>query len=25
ANPQLAAWYFEVSQRPSMIATMPKV
>ena len=25
ANPQLAAWYFEASQRPSMIATMPKV
>ncbi|MGE8189102.1 glutathione S-transferase [Pseudomonas sp. NPDC086278] len=25
ANPQLAAWYFEVSQRPSMVATMPKV
>ena len=25
ANPQLANWYFEVSQRPSMIATMPKV
>jgi glutathione S-transferase len=25
ANPQLAAWYFEVSQRPSMLATMPKV
>ncbi|WP_130905991.1 MULTISPECIES: glutathione S-transferase [unclassified Pseudomonas] len=25
ANPQLAAWYFEVSQRPSMIATMPKI
>jgi glutathione S-transferase len=24
-NPQLAAWYFEVSQRPSMLATMPKV
>ncbi|WP_085636889.1 MULTISPECIES: glutathione S-transferase family protein [unclassified Pseudomonas] len=24
ANPQLANWYFEVSQRPSMIATMPK-
>ncbi len=24
-NPQLATWYFEVSQRPSMIATMPKV
>jgi glutathione S-transferase len=24
ANPQLAAWFFEVSQRPSMIATMPK-
>ncbi|MCO8313197.1 glutathione S-transferase [Pseudomonas mandelii] len=25
ANPKLADWYFEVSQRPSMIATMPKV
>ncbi|WP_460140776.1 glutathione S-transferase [Pseudomonas sp. S2_E01] len=25
ANPQLAAWFFEVSQRPSMLATMPKV
>ena len=25
SNPQLAAWYFEVSQRPSMLATMPKV
>jgi glutathione S-transferase len=25
ANPQLAAWYLEVSQRPSMVATMPKV
>jgi len=25
ANPQLANWFFEVSQRPSMIATMPKV
>ena len=25
ANPQLASWFFEVSQRPSMIATMPKV
>jgi glutathione S-transferase len=25
ANPQLANWYFEVSQRPSMIATQPKV
>ena len=25
ANPLLAAWYFEVSQRPSMLATMPKV
>jgi len=25
ANPQLATWYFEVSQRPSMLATMPKV
>ncbi|MDR9750668.1 glutathione S-transferase family protein [Pseudomonas sp. SZMC_28357] len=25
ANPQLAAWYFEVSQRPSMLATMPKL
>ncbi|APC17182.1 glutathione S-transferase [Pseudomonas frederiksbergensis] len=25
ANPQLAAWYFEVSQRASMLATMPKV
>ncbi|MFJ2323015.1 glutathione S-transferase [Pseudomonas sp. NPDC087817] len=25
ANPQLANWYFEVSQRSSMIATMPKV
>lgn len=24
ANPQLANWFFEVSQRPSMIATMPK-
>jgi glutathione S-transferase len=24
-NPQLAAWYFEVSQRPSMVATMPKL
>lgn len=24
-HPQLAAWYFEVSQRPSMLATMPKV
>ncbi|MGF6167981.1 glutathione S-transferase [Pseudomonas moraviensis] len=24
ANPQLANWYFEVSQRPSMLATMPK-
>ena len=24
ANPQLASWFFEVSQRPSMIATMPK-
>ncbi len=24
-NPKLADWYFEVSQRPSMIATMPKV
>jgi glutathione S-transferase len=24
-NPKLAEWYFEVSQRPSMIATMPKV
>jgi glutathione S-transferase len=24
ANPQLANWYFEVSQRPSMVATMPK-
>ena len=23
-NPKLAEWYFEVSQRPSMIATMPK-
>ncbi|WP_347902389.1 glutathione S-transferase [Pseudomonas purpurea] len=25
ANPQLAGWYFEVSQRPSMLATIPKV
>ncbi|WP_285419270.1 glutathione S-transferase [Pseudomonas sp. efr-133-TYG-5] len=25
ANPRLANWYFEVSQRPSMIATQPKV
>jgi glutathione S-transferase len=25
ANPQLAGWYFEVSQRASMLATMPKV
>jgi len=25
ANPQLANWYFAVSQRPSMIATQPKV
>lgn len=25
AQPQLAAWYFEVSQRPSMLATVPKV
>ena len=24
-QPQLAAWYFEVSQRPSMLATVPKV
>ena len=24
ANPPLAIWYFEVSQRPSMVATMPK-
>ncbi len=24
ANPQLAAWYFEVSQRASMLATMQK-
>jgi glutathione S-transferase len=24
ANPQLANWFFEVSQRPSMVATMPK-
>ncbi|QXI16230.1 glutathione S-transferase [Pseudomonas hamedanensis] len=24
ANPQLTNWYFEVSQRPSMVATMPK-
>jgi len=24
ANPQLANWYFEVSQRPSMVATLPK-
>jgi glutathione S-transferase len=24
ANSQLANWYFEVSQRPSMVATMPK-
>jgi glutathione S-transferase len=24
-NPKLANWYFEVSQRPSMLATMPKV
>jgi glutathione S-transferase len=24
-NPKLAAWYFEVSQRASMLATMPKV
>jgi len=24
ANPQLANWYFDVSQRPSMVATMPK-
>jgi glutathione S-transferase len=24
-NPQLANWYFEVSQRASMLATMPKV
>lgn len=24
ANPQLAAWFFEVSQRPSMLVTMPK-
>ena len=24
-QPQLAAWYFEVSQRPSMVATVPKV
>jgi len=24
ANPQLGNWYFEVSQRPSMVATMPK-
>jgi len=24
-NPKLADWYFEVSQRPSMVATMPKV
>ncbi|TDK56967.1 glutathione S-transferase [Pseudomonas moraviensis] len=24
ANPRLANWYFEVSQRPSMVATMPK-
>src|SRR5471032_1739446 len=25
ANPQLAAWFFEVSQRASMLATLPKV
>ena len=25
AQPQLAAWYFDVSQRPSMLATVPKV
>jgi glutathione S-transferase len=25
ANPKLAGWYFEVSQRASMLATMPKV
>ncbi|SEM78814.1 Glutathione S-transferase [Pseudomonas sp. ok272] len=25
AQPQLAAWYAEVSQRPSMLATVPKV
>ena len=25
ANPQLAAWFFEVSQRPSMLATMPRL
>ncbi len=25
AQPQLAAWYFEVSQRPSMLATVPRV
>ncbi|MGU9852409.1 glutathione S-transferase [Pseudomonas koreensis] len=24
ANPQLASWYFEVSQRASMVATLPK-
>ena len=24
ANPQLANWYFDVSQRPSMVATLPK-
>jgi glutathione S-transferase len=25
SNPQLSAWYAEVSQRPSMLATVPKV
>ncbi|TVT86658.1 glutathione S-transferase [Pseudomonas sp. H3(2019)] len=25
SNPQLSAWYAEVSQRPSMLATLPKV
>ena len=24
-TPQLAGWYFEVSQRPSMLVTMPKI
>ncbi|MNP77402.1 hypothetical protein D3C76_1748250 [compost metagenome] len=25
SSPQLAAWYADVSQRPSMLATAPKV
>ncbi|MNQ66114.1 hypothetical protein D3C85_805960 [compost metagenome] len=25
AHPQLSAWYAQVSQRPSMLATVPKV